>query len=75
MSEISEVRNIRVCNKKTKKIVDVEYHNQTNSRNRKYRCNRKTLSTTSRGKEMLIDNEPVVITLGMSGGFKNSRTE
>ena len=33
----------------------------------------KSLSATSRGKEMklMFDNEPVVITLGMSGGFKN----
>ena len=33
----------------------------------------KKLSATSRGKEMMLtfDDEPVVITLGMSGGFKN----
>jgi endonuclease VIII-like 1 len=33
----------------------------------------KRLSATSRGKEMMLkfDDEPIVITLGMSGGFKN----
>ena len=77
MPEISEVRITSefVTRKNEKrKIVDVEYL-QSNKLKEIENIDviGKTLSATSRGKEMKLffDNEPVVITLGMSGGFKN----
>lgn len=77
MPEISEVRlTSQWVTKKNKdrKIVEVEYLPS----NKLHLVQEldivgTTLSAVSRGKEMklLFDTEPVVITLGMSGGFKN----
>jgi len=77
MPEISEVRLTSewVTQKnKDRTIVEVEYLNSNKlSMVEDINVIGTTLSATSRGKEMklLFNNIPVVITLGMSGGFKN----
>lgn len=80
MPEISEVRitsEFVTRRNRNRKIVDVEYLSSNKLKEvENINVIGKTLSATSRGKEMklLFDDEPVVITLGMSGGFKNFET-
>lgn len=77
MPEISEVRLTSewVTQKnKDRTIVDVEYLESNKlSMIEDINVIGTKLSATSRGKEMklLFDDTPIVITLGMSGGFKN----
>jgi endonuclease VIII-like 1 len=80
MPEISEVKitsEFVTRRNRNRKIVDVEYLSSNKLKEvENINVIGKTLSATSRGKEMklLFDDEPVVITLGMSGGFKNFET-
>ena len=77
MPEISEVRITSewVTRKnKNRKIVDVEYLPSNKLKMiEEMDIIGSTLSSKSRGKELMLlfDDKPVVITLGMSGGFKN----
>lgn len=77
MPEISEVRLTSewVTRKnKNRTIVDVEYLPSNKLKMiEEIDIIGSTLSSKSRGKELMLlfDKEPVVITLGMSGGFKN----
>ena len=77
MPEISEVRITSewVTRKnKNRKIVDVEYLPSNKLKMiEEIDIIGSTLSSKSRGKELMLlfDDKPVVITLGMSGGFKS----
>lgn len=77
MPEISEVRltsQYVTSKNKNRTIVDVEYLPSNKLKMiEEMDIIGSTLSSKSRGKELMLlfDNQPVVITLGMSGGFKN----
>lgn len=77
MPEISEVRltsQFVTSKNKNRKIVDVEYLPSNKLKLiEELDVIGTTLSSRARGKELMLlfDNQPVVITLGMSGSFKN----
>ena len=77
MPEISEVRltsQYVTSKNKNRTIVDVEYLPSNKLKMiEEMDIIGSTLSSKSRGKELMLlfDNQPVVITVGMSGGFKN----
>ena len=80
MPEISEVRltsEFVTRKNRNRKIIDVEYLSSNKLKDiENIDVIGRTLSATSRGKEMklLFDDKPVIVTLCMSGGFKNFET-